>query len=100
MKEASTKNVLLSAMPSRRNSFSQSSCQVQTEALSLNSNETQTVEKQTREVGTQAYLSDGFQNNIENLCSMVTFTNFRNFSITVLLTFVGSKFPTTFLTAA
>ena len=65
VKEASTKNVLLSAMPSRRNSFSQSSCQVQTEALSLNSNETQTVEKQTREVGTQAYLSDGFQNNIE-----------------------------------
>ena len=26
VKEASTKNVLLSAMPSRRNSFSQSSC--------------------------------------------------------------------------
>ena len=51
-------------MPIRSNSFSQSSCQVQTEVISLNSNETQTYEKQTREIGTQAYLSDGFQNAI------------------------------------
>ncbi len=61
---ASTKDVLLSAMHSRRTSFSQSSCQVQTEALPLNSNETQTEQKQTREVGLQAYLFDGFQSNI------------------------------------
>ena len=59
-----TKDALSSAMPIRSNSFSQSSCQVQTEVISLNSNETQTYEKQTREVGTQAYLSDGFQNAI------------------------------------
>ena len=58
------KDALLTAMPTRSNSFSQSSCQVQTEVISLNSNETQTYEKQTREIGTQAYLSDGFQNTI------------------------------------
>ena len=44
------KDALLTAMPTRSNSFSQSSCQVQTEVISLNSNETQTYEKQTREI--------------------------------------------------